>query len=375
MDIPREELEPWLLIAQTPGIGSRYFLRLLSHFRTPERILAARWAELLELGIPRPSVDQLMAPDPSRLHATWTWYEQPGHGILTLADEDYPAQLLRIDDPPPLLYWVGQPETLKQPQLAIVGSRNPTPTGLTNAREFARYLAAAGWCVCSGMAQGVDGAAHQGALKSGTTLAVMGTGPDRIYPASHRTLAHEIAGAGLLISEFAPGTPPKADHFPRRNRLISGLSQGVLVVEATTQSGSLITARLAGEQGREVFAIPGSIHNPQARGCHALIRQGAKLVESAGDILEEIGTPGDMPAEPTPSHGTETAHDRFADPDYQRLEEALGYDPVSVDELITRTGLTAESVSSMLLLLELEGHVSSEPGGFYCRTESFPSRI
>ncbi len=373
MATPREELEPWLLVAQTPGIGSRYFLRLLSHFRTPERILAARREELLALGIPRPSVDHLLTPERNRLQSTWTWYEQPGHGILTLADAEYPAQLLQIDDPPPLLYWVGRPECLEQPQLAIVGSRNPTPTGLDNAREFARYLAASGWCVCSGLAQGVDGAAHRGALQSGTTLAVMGTGPDRIYPASHRQLAHEIAGAGLLITEFAPGTPPKADHFPRRNRLISGLSQGVLVVEATTQSGSLITARLAGEQGREVFAIPGSIHNPQARGCHALIRQGAKLVESAGDILEELGTPNEPPAT-LPDHGPEPAHERLTDPDYQRLTQALGYDPVSVDELITRTGLTAESVSSMLLLLELEGHVSSAPGGFYCRTESFPSR-
>jgi DNA processing protein len=374
MPTPRDELESWLLIGQTPGIGCRFFLRLLSHFRTPEGILAARREELRELGIPQQTVDQLLTPDRDRLQSTWSWYEQPGHGILTLADPDYPALLLEIDNPPPIIYWVGQLEYLSQPQLAIVGSRNPTPTGLANAREFARFLAAAGWCVCSGLASGVDGAAHRGALESGATLAVMGTGPDRIYPARHRDLAHEIAGGGLLITEFPPGTPPKADHFPRRNRLISGLSQGVLVVEATTQSGSLITARLAGEQGREVFAIPGSIHNPQARGCHALIRQGAKLVESGGDILEELGTVRESVTPTAPGNHQENENNRLADPEYQQLLDALGYDPVSVDELITRSGLTAESVSSMLLLLELDGHVSSAPGGFYCRTESFPSR-
>ncbi|MET0066882.1 MAG: DNA-processing protein DprA [Candidatus Thiodiazotropha sp.] len=374
MALPRDELEPWFLIALTPGIGSRYFLRLLSHFRTPEGILSASRGALRDLGIPQSAVDHLLNPDRNRLQSLWSWYDQPDHGVLTLADPDYPSVLLEIEDPPPLIYWVGQPATLQQPQMAIVGSRNPTPNGLANAREFARFLASAGWCICSGLAQGIDGAAHIGALQSGTTLAVMGTGPDRIYPASHRALAHQIAAAGLLVTEFPPGTPPKADHFPRRNRLISGLSRGVLVVEATTQSGSLITARLAGEQGREVFSIPGSIHNPQARGCHALIRQGAKLVESAEDILEEIGALTETPPRTATSAPADTPVNRSTDPDYERLREALGYDPVSVDELIARTGLTAEAVSSMLLLLELEGHVSSAPGGFYSRTESFPSR-
>jgi DNA processing protein len=259
--------------------------------------------------------------------------------------------------------------------LAIVGSRNPSTTGLDNAREFARCLASAGIGITSGLAQGIDGAAHQGALKGGSTIAVMGTGPDRIYPGSHRDLAHQIAAESLLITEFPPGTPARAENFPRRNRIISGLSLGTLVVEATLQSGSLITARLSSEQGREVFAIPVSIHNPQARGCHALIRQGAKLVESAQDIIEELGS---LFATLENSVETQTTRDVSSlidsDADYQRLDQALGYDPVSVDELITRTGLTAEAVSSMLLLLELEGHVSSAPGGYYCRTDRLTSR-
>jgi DNA processing protein len=225
------------------------------------------------------------------------------------------------------------------------------------------------------LAQGIDGAAHKGALESGQTLAVMGTGPDRIYPGRHRDLAHKIAASGLLITEFPPGTPPKANHFPRRNRIISGLTLGVLVVEATSQSGSLITARLASEQGREVFAIPGSIHNPQARGCHTLIQQGAKLVGAAQDIIEEIGALTGVLTSPQPTiQETNSTADHDHDPEYNLLFNALSFDPVSVDEIVTRTGLTAEVVSSMLLLLELEGHVSSAPGGTYCRKEIFPSR-
>ena len=371
-----DDAEAWLLVSQASGIGNRYFLRLLSHFKTPEAILSAKHNELEELGIPRPAIRNLLAQDKTGIQASLEWLEQPGHQLLTLNDPNYPPLLRQIDDPPPLLYLIGNPTLLSQPQLAMVGSRNPTATGLANAKDFARCLAGAGLSVTSGLAQGIDGAAHEGALASGHTLAVMGTGPDRIYPASHRGLAHEIAASNLLLTEFPPETPARPENFPRRNRIISGLSLGVLVVEATLQSGSLITARLSAEQGREVFAIPGSIHNPQARGCHALIRQGAKLVESAQDIVEELGAltgalgatanTGDKQSPPT-HHET--------DPEYVRLYEALGFDPVSVDELITRTGLTAEAVSSMLLLLELEGHVSSAPGGYYSRvsTESRPS--
>ncbi|MES9824158.1 MAG: DNA-processing protein DprA [Candidatus Thiodiazotropha endolucinida] len=370
-----QDPEAWLLVGLTSGIGSRYFQRLLDHFGEPQSILGASRIELAELGIPNPAIDALLAQDRSRIKASLEWLTEPNHQLLTLNDKDYPTLLRQIDAPPPLLYLIGDKQLLHQPQLAIVGSRNPTATGLENAHEFARSLAASGFCITSGLAQGIDGAAHGGALKSGSTIAVMGTGADRIYPGSHKRLAHQIAGQSLLITEFPPGTQARAENFPRRNRIISGLALGTLVVEATLQSGSLITARLSSEQGREVFAIPGSIHNPQARGCHALIRQGAKLVESAQDIVEELGALFATLENPTETDSpTEGSDIMQRDADYQRLVQALGYDPVSVDELITRTGLTAEAVSSMLLLLELEGHVSSAPGGYYCRTDRLTSR-
>ncbi len=366
----------WLRLSQTPGIGSRYFVRLLERFGLAARALQATRDQLNTLGIPKRTIEALRLMGEDAVAPTLDWLAQPGHQILTLADSDYPDLLRQIDDPPPVLYLIGDKSLLHQPQLAIVGSRNPTPSGLGNAREFARTLASSGLCITSGLATGIDGAAHEGALAGGTTIAVLGTGPDRIYPASHHELAHRIANTGLLITEFPPGTQARAENFPRRNRLISGLSLGTLVVEAAPQSGSLITARLAIEQGREVFAIPGSIHNPQARGCHALIRQGAKLVESAQDIIEELGALlGSLEAAAEPSETpTQPASDRLLDPDYRNLLDALGYDPVSIDELIARTGLTAEAVSSMLLLLELEGHVSSAPGGRYSRADTPASR-
>ena len=370
------EQEAWLLLSQASGIGSRYFQRLLEHFGSADKALGASEAELAQLGLPRKAIAGLKASGRETIAATLAWLSKPDNRILTLSDPDYPQLLRQIEDPPPVLYMIGNPLLLHQPQLAIVGSRNPTPTGLGNAREFARSLASAGLCVTSGLAIGVDGAAHEGALDAGATLAVLGTGPDRIYPAAHQALAHRIAGEGLLVSEFPPGVQARPENFPRRNRIISGLSVGTLVVEAALRSGSLITARLALEQGREVFAIPGSIHNPQARGCHGLIRQGAKLVESAQDIIEELGALlGSLePMIPTDSGGMEAGPDRLLDPDYQQLMNALGYDPVSIDELITRSGLTAEAVSSMLLLLELDGHVSSAPGGHYSRTDTQASR-
>jgi DNA processing protein len=304
------------------------------------------------------------------LAPTLDWLAQPGHLFLTLADSDYPELLKQIDAPPPVLYLIGNAELLHQPQLAVVGSRNPTPNGLVNAREFARTLASAGLCITSGLAIGIDGAAHQGALDGeGHTVAVTGTGLDRVYPASQRELAHRIADQGVLVSEFSPGTPPLAANFPRRNRIISGLSIGTLVVEAALKSGSLITARLALEQGREVFAIPGSIHNPLARGCHTLIRQGAKLVETASDIMEELA-PLLGGLESTSETGADPSSppDRNLDPEYLQLLESVGHDPTSVDSIIERSGLTADIVSSMLLLLELEGYVSSATGGRYSRT-------
>ena len=370
------EQEAWLLISQVPGIGSRYFQRLLEQFGTAQAVLSASEEALAQLGIPHKTISGLKQTGRESIAPTREWLTKPGHQILTLSDPDYPELLRQIDDPPPVLYLIGNPLLLQQPQLAIVGSRNPTPTGLDNAREFARSLATSGLCVTSGLAVGIDGAAHEGALTAGNTIAVLGTGPDRIYPAAHQVLAHRIAGEGLLVSEFPPGTQARPENFPRRNRIISGLSVGTLVVEAALRSGSLITARLALEQGREVFAIPGSIHNPQARGCHGLIRQGAKLVESAQDIMEELGAllgslEQTLVPDTTPHY---PGSERLGDPDYQNLLNALGYDPVSIDELIARSGLTAEAVSSMLLLLELDGHVSSAPGGHYSRTDTQASR-
>jgi DNA processing protein len=373
--MPRLNPEAWLLVSQAPGIGSRTFLQLLARFDTPDAILAASATQLKDAGAPKPAIDFLSKRDRELVQPSLDWLSQPNRHLVTLADPLYPTLLAEIHDPPPVLFVHGNPELLSQPQLAIVGSRNPTPSGTNNAREFAACLAGAGLTIISGLAVGIDGAAHQGALERGTTIAVTGTGLDRVYPARHKDLAHRIVGQGVLVSEFPPGTQPRPENFPRRNRIISGLSVGTLVVEATLRSGSLITARLALEQGREVFAIPGSIHNPQAKGAHRLIREGAKLVESAQDIVDELGTllgSLDLTAvKPSMGIAQTTAS---LDPDYEKLLEAMGFDPISVDELITRTGLTAESVSSMLLLLELDGHVSSALGGYYCRSGKSDSR-
>jgi len=366
----------WLQVSQAPGIGCRTMLKLLSHFGNPEAVVSASRQQLREAGTPNQAIDFLHAGDTKGIQPALNWLQQPDNKLLTLSDPLYPPLLTEIHSPPPLLYVHGDPALLSQPQLAIVGSRNPTPAGLSNAREFAACLAGAGLTITSGLAVGIDGAAHQGALQRGATIAVTGTGLDRVYPARHKELAHKIAAQGLLVSEFPPGTQPKPENFPRRNRIISGLSVGTLVVEATPRSGSLITARLALEQGREVFAIPGSIHNPQARGCHALIREGAKLVESAQDIMDELGSLLGTLSATTPAssaYNAETEAGGF-DPDYTKLLETMGFDPISADELITRTGLTPEAVSSMLLLLELDGHVSSVPGGYYCRTGKSDSR-
>ncbi|MEN8167448.1 MAG: DNA-processing protein DprA [Pseudomonadota bacterium] len=369
------KLQAWLLVSQAPGIGCRTFHKLLSHFETPDAILAAPRGQLQQAGVPPRAIDFLLNPDQTRIQPSLEWLKQPGRHLLTLTDPRYPPLLAEIHDPPPLLYVQGDPAGLSQPQLAIVGSRNPTASGISNAREFAACLAGAGLTITSGLAVGIDGAAHQGALGNGSSIAVTGTGLDRVYPARHKELAHRIVEHGLLVSEYPPGTLPKAENFPRRNRIISGLSLGTLVVEATPHSGSLITARLALEQGREVFAIPGSIHNPLARGCHMLIREGAKLVESAQDIIDELGALlGSLVSSAQESAPVTDQNRPKLDPDYAKLLEAMGFDPISVDELITRTGLAAESVSSMLLLLELDGHVSSAPGGYYCRTGKSESR-
>ena len=278
--------------------------------------------------------------------------------------------LKEIADPPSILYVQGDIELLSQWKIAIVGSRNPSRSGRDTAFEFGCFLAQGDIAICSGMAMGIDAAAHQGALSGrGKTIAVVGTGLDRIYPAKHRDLAHDIVENGLMISEFPLGTPPRPENFPRRNRIISGLSLGTLVVEAATKSGSLITARQALEQGREVFAIPGSIHNPLARGCHQLIREGAKLVETASDIIEELGALAAVSL-PTAASFEADKSDHELDGDYQVLLDCLAYDPIEVDSLIQQSGLTADAVSSMLLLLELQGQVESLPGGRYVRVGS-----
>lgn len=314
-----------------------------------------------------PRVRERLRASTDNWRDTLVWLEQPHHQIVVYTDPQYPTQLRSVADAPLLLYVHGDVQLLSSPQLAIVGSRNPTPSGADTAHAFAASLAQIGLTITSGMALGIDAAAHRGALSvGGTTIAVAGTGLDRVYPARHRELAHEIAERGALVSEFALGAPPRREHFPQRNRLISGMSLGVLVVEAAIQSGSLITARLAGDQGREVFAIPGSIHSPLARGCHALIRQGAKLVETANDILEEL-TP-QLGAAVRAAHASAPMAAGEVDATTQRVLDAMAYDPVDIDTIAQRCGLTIGMISSMLLQMELRGVVAACPGGKYLRT-------
>jgi DNA processing protein len=313
------------------------------------------------------------------VRADLEWGAQPGNTLLCLADPRYPQRLAAIHDPPPVIYVHGDPEVLSVPALAMVGTRHPTQAGRDTAREFARHLAGSGLVITSGLALGIDTEAHRGALEAdGLTVAVAGTGLDRVYPARNAGLARELARAGALVSELPIGTRPSREGFPRRNRILSGLCVGTLVVEAAVRSGSLITARLALEQGREVLAIPGSIHNPVARGCHRLIRQGARLVETADDVLEEIGpalggwqpAPGDAAARDTGGRaetGGPGAPEEAADPEYARLLEVLDWEPRGIDELAGRSGLEVPALASMLLRLELEGRVHVAPGGLYQR--------
>lgn len=371
----RERLRAALALTFAPGVGPRTLALLLARFGDAAAACAAGAGALRATGLSEAACAAIAHPDQPRIDAALAFAGQPGAAIVTHDDPSYPPLLAAIDDPPPLLFVRGDPLLLSEPQIAIVGSRNPTAGGLATTREFARHLASLGLVITSGLATGIDRAAHDGAMEGGRTIAVLGTGPDRIYPAAHRELAHQIAANGALVSEFPPGTGPHASHFPRRNRIISGLSLGTLVTEAALRSGSLITARLASEQGREVFAIPGSIHNPLARGCHALIRQGAKLVDSIDLLLEELApqlrqaTSAQFPASAAPSGAPDGDP---LDADYRDLLAALGHDPVAMDQLIARTGQSAASVSSMLLLLELQGYVSSLPGGRYARTAQAP---
>ena len=358
-----DELAAWLKLLAAPGIGRQQLRRVLAAFGTPQDVFAAAGNTLersLGADMARALADDTVAVD-VELAKVQRWLDAaPGRDWLALGDPRYPECLLQTADPPLLLYLQGRTDLLQARCLAIVGSRNPTPQGADNARAFAEHLGRAGLVVVSGMALGIDGAAHTGALAGGAgTIAVIGTGADRVYPRRHRDLAHRIADTGLIVSEFPLGTPPLAQNFPQRNRIIAGLSVGTLVVEAALESGSLITAAQAADAGREVFAIPGSIHSPQSRGCHALIKQGAKLVETAQDVLDEIGqSPTASPAHPRALPGLDTA-----DP----LIDVMGYEPVSLDALQSRTGLATGALSARLLELELQGRLARLPGGLYQR--------
>ena len=368
-----DELRAWLLALRCPGLGPGGLrtrlaeaggdiaraLGRLAQSRAPADAAAREW---------------LRRPDPARLDADRAWLAAPGHRLLCCTEADFPPPLDTIPQPPAALFVAGDASRLLLPQVAIVGARQASPGGLANARAFARALGQAGLLVTSGMADGIDGAAHAAALDAGlATVAVVGTGPDRIYPRKHHALARRIVEQGVLVSEFPPGTPARADHFPRRNRLIAGLALGTLVVEAGLRSGSLITARLAAEQGREVFALPGSIHHPLARGSHQLIRDGARLVEEPGEVVEALATAaralgaelagrlGVAWAEPEMSAASGGA--AVDDP----LLAALGHDPVPLDDLVARLGVPAAELSARLLMLELDGRIGALPGNRYQR--------
>jgi DNA processing protein len=356
-------LAGWLQLALTPGLGPGTVRKLLREFGLPQAVLARRRSELTAYV----GTAALEALDSSvvdeAVQRSLEWAAQPHHFVVTLADETYPRPLLEIADPPPIFYASGRLELLQRDALAIVGSRNASAQGERNAEEFARALSAGGLTIVSGLALGIDAAAHRGGLTGpGSTIAVLGTGIDLVYPQRNALLAAQIAGQGLLLSEFPLGTPAAAHNFPRRNRLISGLARGCLVIEAALASGSLITARAAAEQGREVFAVPGSIHSPLSKGCHALIKSGAKLVECADDVLSEFGT---LPA--TPRRQAASAAASMADA--PGLLAHMGHDPVDVDGLCARAGLSADQVSSELLRLELDGRITALPGGFFQRLE------
>ncbi|NYT37539.1 DNA-protecting protein DprA [Allopusillimonas soli] len=384
-----EELRAWLRLSLEPDLPPMLARHLLTAIGLPQDIYAASLATLSR-NVPDSLARQMKQPldEGAEQHIidTLAWLQAPGHHLLTLADPGYPASLLESPDPPAVLYVHGDPALLCRPGIAVVGARSATPGGMDNARAFSRHLAARGWPIVSGLAQGIDAAAHEGALEAGPgggrTIAVLGTGIDIVYPAAHRALAHRIAAEGALVTEFPLGTRAVRFHFPKRNRIVAGLSRGVLVVEAARQSGSLITARLAAEIGRDIFAIPGSIHSPLSRGCHALIRQGARLVESEQDILEELMGPASSGAISSASM-RETAHasrsrptgqaelagiaplGKDTDPAIQHVLSALGHDPVHMDILAARTGLDMPRLNSALLSLELAGRISRLADGRY----------
>ncbi len=381
-----DDLQHWVRLLRVPKIGPRRYQKLLTAFATPENVFNACISELVDAGIPKKQAEAIMHQPEDSSVADLAWLNaSASHHIVTYHDEHYPERLKLIESPPPLLYVQGDVHLLKDPQLGIVGSRHPTQSGQDNAYQFAKYLSNQGLCITSGLALGIDGFSHKGALDAtGATIAIMGTGLDRVYPAAHHGLAHQVIEKGAIVSEFCVGTPVRAANFPRRNRMISGLSVGVLVVEAAVKSGSLITARYAMEQGKEVFALPGSIHNPLARGCHHLIRQGAKLVETAEHIFEELVPvlqdalhPSEQSEHSPTSHFDTKPHSKTdvatinsieksynesndeLDSDELKLLDAMGYDPIPIDQIVEQTGFAIDAVSSILLLLELKGYVSA----------------
>jgi DNA processing protein len=370
----REELGSWLRLALTPGAGNNAARKLMAAFGPPSSVFSASPSALREFAGPGLATALALEPPElaAQLRTTLDWLDGGQDGVprqvLHLGDPDYPPALLDTEDPPLMLYVLGRIRLPWPGAIAIVGSRNPTPQGEANARQFGRSLAQAGLTVVSGLALGIDGAAHEGALEGAgpdqlATIAVVGTGLDSVYPRQHEELAGQIAQRGLLVSEYPLGTAPLSANFPRRNRIIAGLSEGTLVVEAALRSGSLITARMAIEQGKDVFAIPGSIHSPQSRGCHELLRQGAKLVESAQDVLEELRPGVATLASASATHTPDPVP--MGAP--ARLLDALGFDPVGLDALVARTGTSTAELQALLLELELSGHVSRLPGGLFQR--------
>ncbi|MBY0579051.1 MAG: DNA-processing protein DprA [Burkholderiales bacterium] len=351
------DVAAWVALGSIPGLGGEFFRKLLAVFGDPQRVLNAGKGDLEKVVNRSLAAKILLGPDERIVEIALKWLADPANGIVTLADSEYPRPLLNIPDPPPLLYLKGKRALLGKRSFAIVGSRNATPQGVENAQSFARVLSDSGLCIISGLALGIDAAAHKGALAgASSSMAVVGTGLDVVYPARNRDLARELETKGLLVSEFPLGTPPLGTNFPRRNRIISGLSLGCLIVEAGIRSGSLITARHAAEQGRDVFAIPGSIHSPLSKGPHRLIKEGAKLVESAQDILEELGLPAVV-----------SFDDPGIDSDPAKLLEQMGFDLIDLDTLCLRTGWTPQIISARLLDLEIAGFIKGVDGGMYQR--------
>jgi DNA processing protein len=370
IELGRNETYAWLALLRAPGLGASGIREQINRYGNASTALAQ---SRLAPGLAEPARAWLVAPDEALLESDLEWLTAANHHLIVWRSEDYPILLCNVQNPPAALFVVGDPSVLWAPQIAIVGARNASAGGIANARSFARALALSGNVITSGLAEGIDGAAHAATLDAGgKTIAVLGTGPDVVYPRRHEVLAEKIIANGALISEFPPGTPGKPEHFPRRNRIIAGLSLGTLVIEASLNSGSLITARLAAEQGKEVFALPGPIHNPLARGCHKLIRDGAKLVETAEEVIEELRGMSGLLADGLrnrldaidSANATPMTSEHASDPEYIRLLAVLDQTPAALDELVERADLSAGALSSMLLVLELEGVVFTENGRY-----------